>query len=203
VQLDYTVVRAPFSGIVRGKPLDEGELLGTFNEKPAVDLYDPETLLAEIDVPEKRLEKIRTDGPAEIVLEAYPESRWRAAVVEVGAGVDRSKGTVVAKLRFIDRPPRLLPDMRARANFLTEELDAAAAKAPPKVVVPKSAIAERGGAKVVFRVEEGRARMVPVTLGPEFGGGYELRAGPSPGTELVEDPPETLADGQPVKEKAR
>lgn len=202
-QLEYTVVKAPFGGIVRGKPLDVGEMLGTFNEKPAVELFDPATLRAEIDVPEKRLEKVRPNGPAEVVLEAYPESRWRAVVEEVGSQVDRSKGTVVAKLRLLDRPELLLPDMRARANFLTQELDEAAAKAPPLVVVPRAAVAERGGGKVVFRIEDGRARMVPVTLGPELAGGFELRSGPAPGTLLVADPPETLADGHPVKEKAK
>jgi RND family efflux transporter MFP subunit len=203
VQLEYTVVKAPFAGVVRGKPLDVGELLGTFNEKPAVELFDPETLLAEIDVPEKRLEKIRPGGPAEVVLEAYPETRLRAEVVEVGSGVDRSKGTVIAKLKLLDRPERLLPDMRARANFLTEALDATAAKAPPKVVVPRSAVAERGGGKVVFRIEDGRARMVSVALGPEVGRGFELRSGPGPGTVLIANPPDTLADGQPVKERSK
>jgi HlyD family secretion protein len=178
-------------------------MLGTFNEKPAVELFDPETLLAEIDVPEKRLEKVRIDGPAEVVLEAYPETRLRAVVVELGSQVDRSKGTVVAKLRLVDRPERLLPDMRARANFLASELDEPSLKAPPKVVIPKSAIAERGGRKVVFRIEDGRAREVPVTLGPEISGGFEALSGPPPGTVLVADPPATLGDDQPVKEKNR
>lgn len=203
VQLAFTTVRAPFDGVVIGKPLDAGELVGTQTEKPAVELCDPATLRAEIDVPEKRLGRIRIGGPAEVVLEAYPETRLRALVEEVGSKVDRSKGTVLVKLKLADEPERLLPDMRARAGFLAEELSAAAAKEPPKTVVPRGAVVERGGAKVVFTLEEGRARMVLVTLGPEMGGGYELRAGPAPGTRVVDSPPETLMDGQPVKERPR
>ena len=38
-------------------------------------------------------------------------------------------------------------------------------------------------------------------LGPAFGSGFELKRGPSPGTRLVKNPVETLADGQGVKEK--
>lgn len=203
VQLDYTVVKAPFDGIVLGKPLDTGELVGTLTEKPAVELCDPATLMAEIDVPEKRLDKVKLGAPAEIVLESYPDDRFRGVVKEVGSKVDRSKGTVVVKLDFIERPERLLPDMRARAGFLTEKLDAKAVKEPPKTVVPKSAVTERDGAKVVFQVEDGKVRMRPVTLGPEFAGGWELRSGPAPGTVLVADPPPTMAEGQPVKEKAK
>ncbi|MEZ0230059.1 MAG: efflux RND transporter periplasmic adaptor subunit, partial [Planctomycetota bacterium] len=80
-------------------------------------------------------------------------------------------------------------------------LDKKAAKEPPKAVVPKSAIVDRGGSKVVFKVEDGRVMQVPVTVGPEFGTGYELRVGPPVGAILVSEPPETMADGQPVKEK--
>ncbi len=203
IQLEYTTVRAPFDGIVIGKPLTQGELVGTMTEKPAVELCDPTTLLAEIDVPERRIDKVKIDGAAEVILESYPDQRLRATIVEVGSRVDRSKGTVVVKLRFLELPERLLPDMRARANFLTAALDAKAAKEPPKTVVPKSAVTERGGGKVVFKVEDGKVQQVAVTLGPEFGTGYELRRGPPVGAILVSEPPETMADGQPVKEKNR
>jgi hypothetical protein len=44
--------------------------------------------------------------------------------------------------------------------------------------------------------------MVPVTLGPSFGDGFELVDGPSPGTKLVSDPPPNLGDGQAIKERS-
>jgi RND family efflux transporter MFP subunit len=203
VQLDYTVVKAPFDGIVLGKPLDVGELVGTMTEKPAVELCDAGTLMAEIDVPEKRLDKIKLGGPAEIVLETYPDNRYRGTVKEVGSRVDRSKGTVVVKLDFLEKPERLLPDMRARAGFLTEKLDEKVTKQPDKIVLPKSAVAERGGRKVVFKIDDGKVHMIPVKLGPEFAGGYELLEGPPPQTLLVADPPPTMGEGQPVKEKSK
>jgi len=43
--------------------------------------------------------------------------------------------------------------------------------------------------------------MTPVKLGPSFGRGYELVEGPRAGTRLVASPPETLVDGQRIKEK--
>ena len=47
-------------------------------------------------------------------------------------------------------------------------------KEPPKEVVPAAAVAERGGAKVVFVVEQGKVRMVPSRSARPFGGGFEL-----------------------------
>ena len=57
--------------------------------------------------------------------------------------------------------------------------------------VPASAVADRAGAKVVFALEGDRVRMVPVTLGPPFAGGFELVSGPEPGSKVVSDPPPT------------
>jgi hypothetical protein len=53
---------------------------------------------------------------------------------------------------------------------------------------------------VAFVLDGDRVRMVALTLGPPFAGGFELKEGPAPGTHVVKDPPATLADGQSVKE---
>lgn len=202
VDLSYTVIRAPFGGVVLGKPLDPGELVGTFTEKPAVELADMSTALLEADVPEGRLGKVQMNGPAEVILDAIPSRRFRGAVVEIGSRVNRAKATVVAKVKFVDTPDPFLPDMAGRVNFLAHALDDKAMKEPPKLFLPRAALAERGGNTVVFQVDDGRVRMVPVAVVGPFGLGYELRTGPPPGARVVAEPPETLADGQRVKEKA-
>jgi adenine/guanine phosphoribosyltransferase-like PRPP-binding protein len=74
-------------------------------------------------------------------------------------------------------------------------------KEPPKTVVPASAVADRGGAKVVFVIDQGKVRMTAVELGETFGEGYVLLKGPAPGTRVVKNPDAKLADGQKIKEK--
>jgi hypothetical protein len=54
----------------------------------------------------------------------------------------------------------------------------------------------------VFRIDDGKVRLVPVTLGPPFGSGFELLGGPAAGTRVVKAPPPELRDGQAIKEKA-
>ena len=93
--------------------------------------------------------------------------------------------------------------MSARVSFLSEALDPEAMREKAKLVVPASALAERGGAKVVFVVEEGTAHMRVVRLGAALGSGYELIEGPEAGARVVAEPPATLADGQRVREKGR
>jgi RND family efflux transporter MFP subunit len=176
--LANTTIRAPIDGTVIAKPLLSGDVVspGTSMAKIA----DFSSIVVETDVPEGRLHLVTKGRPCEIVLDAYPDRRWRGEVVEVSPQLNRAKASA----------------------FLEAPLDMAKLKDPPKHVVPGSALTDRGGAKVVFTLEQGSVRMIPVTLGKPFGDGFELVDGPAPGTKLVSQPPATLEDGQAVKERS-
>lgn len=202
--LGNLTLRAPISGTVINRPPQVGEYVGPQPPGVTVDMggiriADFTTMLVETDIPEGRLGQVKVGGPAEIVLDAYPDRRYRGKVREVTPQVDRAKATVVVKVAFAEDPEGALPDMSARVSFLAKELDQAAMKVPPKTIVPGTAVVERAGSKVVFVVEDGKARMRTVSLGPAFGSGFELASGPNPGTQIVNNPPATLADGQSVK----
>jgi multidrug efflux pump subunit AcrA (membrane-fusion protein) len=140
-------------------------------------------------------------GPCEIVLDAFPSTRYRGKAIEVTPKVNRTKATVTVKVAFVDENDGVLPDMAARVSFLAGELDKEAMKAPPKTIVPGNAVAEIQGSKVVYRLEGGVVRMTTVTLGPAFGTGFEVIAGVSAGAKIVSSPPLGLADGQRIKER--
>ncbi|HEX2871339.1 MAG TPA: efflux RND transporter periplasmic adaptor subunit [Polyangiaceae bacterium] len=202
---NFTVV-APIAGTVVNKPPEVGEFVGPQPAGVAIDMggvqiADFTTLMVESDVPEQRLGQIKMGGPAEIVLDAFPSKRYRGKAVEVTPKVNRTKATVTVKVAFVDENEGVLPDMAARVSFLTGELDKEAMKAPPKTIVPSSAVVEVNGAKVVYRLESGIVRITPVTLGPAFGNGFEVQSGVSSGVKLVSSPPPGLADGQKVKER--
>jgi RND family efflux transporter MFP subunit len=196
---------SPISGTIINKPPQVGEYVGPQPPGVTVDMggirvADFSTLLVETDIPEGRLAQVKPGGPAEIILDAYPQKRFRGKVKEITPQVDRAKATVIVKVAFDDDTTGVLPDMSARVSFLARALDAEELKVPPKVIIPGGAIVDRAGAKVTFVMEDGKVRMVPLELGPAFGAGFEVVRGPAPGTRVVKDPPATLADGQSVKE---
>jgi RND family efflux transporter MFP subunit len=197
--LANTTIRAPVDGTIITKPLEVGDVVtpGT----PMGKIADFTSIVVETDVPEGRLHLVRKGGPCEIVLDAYPDTRWRGEVVETSPQLNRSKASATVKVRFLDRDERVLPEMAARVSFLSAPLDVAKLAEPPKKVVPKSAVVERGGSRVVFVDDSGRARVVRVTLGPAFGEGFEVTDGPAAGTKVVSQPPDTLNDGQAIKER--
>ena len=199
-------ILAPIDGTVMNKPPQLGEYIGPQPPGVSVDmggfeLADFSSNVVEADVPEARLHLVKVGGPAEIVLDAYPDRRFRGKVQQVTPKVDRAKATVMVRVGFVDDMEGVLPEMSARVSFLSNELDEKAVKEPPKKVLPGNAIAERAGTKVVFVLEGDKVRMVPVQMGKPFGSGFELLQGPAPGTRVVASPGDQLKDGQRVKEK--
>jgi multidrug efflux pump subunit AcrA (membrane-fusion protein) len=133
------------------------------------------------DVNEANIAKIREGQQAEVVADALPERKYRGAVRQIVPTADRTKGIVQVKVRLAELDG-LLPEMAARATFLR---DGAAATGAKRVMAPKGAVRDRGGAKVVFVLEGTRVRAVAVDAGPEGEDGVEIRKGLAGGETVV------------------
>lgn len=200
VALDQTVIRAPFDGVILTKSANVGDNITPFSSAAdskgaVVTIADMDTLEVEADVSESSLSRIKVDQPAEIQLDAFPELRLAGVVSRMVPTVDRSKATLLVKVRFIDHDPRVLPDMSAKVAFLSKPVTAGD-KAAVTAVQP-AAIATRDGKAVVFVVADGKLRQVAVSSGRKVGELVEV-GGVKPGDKVVANPDAKLHDGQPV-----
>jgi RND family efflux transporter MFP subunit len=202
VGLKDRIVTSPIDGTVIAKPAAVGETVGPQLTGVAniAEIADFKSIVVETDVPEGRLDSIKVGGPAEIVLDAYPTRRYRGVVVDLGKRINRAKATVIVKVKFKDTLEGVLPDMSARVSFLREEIKEENLKEKPKKVVSADAVADRGGKKVVFLVEEGKLRPVAVSVGATVGSSVELLEGPPAGARVVAKPTPELYEGQRIKE---
>jgi multidrug efflux pump subunit AcrA (membrane-fusion protein) len=110
--------------------------------------------------------------------------------------VDRSKATLLVKLRFVHPDPRVLPDMSARVAFLSRPL--MPQERQPLPAVPPAAITRRNGRTVAFTVNDGTVHVAQVEPGRRLGDVVAIR-GLAPGQQVVLRPPDRLADGMQVK----
>lgn len=206
IGLKDRIIIAPISGRVVTKPATVGEFVGGIGNIGLIaEIVDFESMLVEVDVPEPRLHLIKMGGPCEIVLDAYPNKRFRCETVQLGQKVNRSKATVMVKVKFVpssaDEMTGVLPDMSARVSFLSKAITDAAKDEKPKKVVSSDSVVERNGGQVVFAITEGKLHAIPVKVGQTLGGGaVELLDGPPPGTKVVAKPNSDAFDGQRIKE---
>jgi RND family efflux transporter MFP subunit len=201
VALDQTLIRAPFDGVVLTKSANVGDNITPFSSAAdtkgaVVTIADMDTLEVEADVAEASLGRVRVGQPCEVQLDALPEQRFAAVVNRVVPTVDRAKATVLVKIRLLERDPRIVPEMAAKIAFLEREVSAAERKPVP--AVPKSAVVERDGAKVVFLVRDGHARRIDVTQARALGDFVQV-PGVTPGERVIVKPLERIADGMAVK----
>jgi len=206
VAVEQTLIRAPFDGVVLTKNANVGDVITPFSsalgsQAAVVTMADMSTLEVEADVSESNLAKIRPDQPCEIQLDALPEKRLRGVVHRMAPTVDRSKATVLAKIRFVDHDPRVLPDMSAKVAFLTQET--AEAQRAPRTVLAPTAIAERNGKKIVFVVRDGKAVETPVITGERIGEMLTVTQGVKPGDKIVSKPSDKLHGGAAVTVAAK
>jgi len=202
VAVDYTVIRAPFDGVIVAKAANVGDMVTPFSSAAdskgaVVSMADMSTLEVEADVSESSLSKISVGQPAEITLDALPDARFRGTVARIVPTVDRAKATVMTKVRFEAIDPRILPEMSAKVSFLTQQVSAAQQK--PQTAVSPDAFAQRDGRTIVFVIRDNQAVAVPVTPGEKIGGLTAIAGDVKTGEKAVSKPAADLQNGVQVK----
>jgi RND family efflux transporter MFP subunit len=202
--LEYSYIRGPFDGVVTTKYAEVGEVVAPFgaavNARAAVvTIADLNSLMVEVDVAESNLDKVRLGQPCEISLDAIPDRRFAGEVHMIVPTADRTKATVLTKVKFLEKDDRILPEMSAKVAFLSQTLDPAARQL--RLIIPKGALITREGRTYSFLVTGNRVKLVPVTLGRIMNELVEVAGGLKEGDRVVLNPPAALKDGSRVKVK--
>ncbi|MGB9627704.1 MAG: efflux RND transporter periplasmic adaptor subunit [Thermodesulfobacteriota bacterium] len=201
VALEYTLIRVPFEGVVLTKNADIGDIItplgAAANAKAAVvTIADLNSLQVEVDVSETNLGLVKMGQPCEIQLDAIPESRFKGVVHAVVPTIDRSKATVMVKVRFLERDHRILPEMRAKVTFLSRPLKPEEQK--PYLAVSQTAILPHSHPSV-FLIQGDRVVEAPIRIGKQLGGMVEVLEGLKAGDRVVNKPPKRLRSGSRIK----
>ncbi len=204
-QVDDTIIRAPFSGVVTLKNAQPGEMIspmssGGFTRTGICTIVDMTSLEIEVDVNESFINRITPGQPVEARLDAYADWQIPAKVIAIIPTADRQKATVKVRVGFDQLDPRILPEMGVKVAFHNAE-GAAQKPAGGSIAIPKSALQQIDGRDVVWVMRDGRVERRAVTVAQTDGDETLIGAGVSGGESVVADPPPGLTDGTRVVEK--
>lgn len=202
--LDYTIIRAPFAGVITAKRAFVGEAVSPFGSSPSgggsggaiATIVEFSSLYVGADVNEANLVRLGPRQPAEISLDAVPGKAYQGYLRQIVPAADRQKGTVRVKVSFTDADEKILPDLSARVAFTSQPTQGKTGRS--RVLVPKGVLVMVNGKTGVFRVVEGRAKFQPVETGGEVQGQVEVTRGLQGGERLI-----ALAGGIQIKEDDR
>jgi RND family efflux transporter MFP subunit len=199
-EVEDTVVRAPFGGVVVSKDAQPGEMIspisagGGFTRTGICTVVDMTSLEIEVDVNESYIQRVEAKQRVEAILDAYPDWRIPASVIAVIPTADRQKATVRVRIAFDGPDPRILPDMGVKVAFLSGAHDGARASAP-RYYVPRAAVRRDGDRDVVFVLANGRVERRAVKTGTVSGSDVEIVGGVAAGERVVVEGPQSFGDG--------
>ena len=208
-QVDDTIIRAPFAGVVTTKDAQPGEIIspmssGGFTRTGICTVVDMSSLEIEVDVNESYLNRVQSGQPAEAMLDAYADWRIPCKVIAIIPTADRQKATVKVRVGFDALDPRILPEMGVKVAFQSSAAPAVetapATKAAPFITVPETAVTAQGGRRIVWVFRDDKVERRAVNVSRTSGGEAVLASGLTAGEKIVINPPATLTDGAAVRE---
>ncbi len=200
VNLEYSLIRAPFDGVVLTKNADVGEIVAPFgasiNSKAAVvTMADMSSLMVEVDVAESSIEKVKIGQAAEIRLDAFPNDRFPGTVHMIVPTADRSKATVMTKVKFDNLDPKILPEMSAKVAFLSRPLKED--EKAPFIGIPTACVKDKNGKNVVYRINGQKAHEAEIKVGRTWDETAEVVQGLKDGDTIALNPGK-LSEGERI-----
>jgi RND family efflux transporter MFP subunit len=195
--LESTRIRAPFSGYVTGRHLQEGELFmlmpGGSGAPSIIDLADISTVAIEVEISERDWPRVRKGLRAAVSVDAYPDRSFPGTVYRVDAGLDEMTRTATAEVRVPNPDEALRSGMFADVDLTLVEREA--------VLVPLDALLRQEGTGItyVFVVEDDTAHRRDIEIGDVFGEYVQARSGVAAGDRVVLSGRYRLADGASVR----
>ncbi|MGB4858469.1 MAG: efflux RND transporter periplasmic adaptor subunit [Dokdonella sp.] len=153
LELSYSTVTAPISGIISRRLVKEGNYIQLNEILFRIDNFDP--LLAVLNVPERELHTLSADQPVSLQVDALPGTSFKGVIQRISPVVDAGTGTFRVTCEFRDDSNRLKSGMFARLEITYgERADA--------LTVPQPALIEEDGEAAVFVVVPGSSVTPPV-----------------------------------------
>lgn len=178
-QTQYTVIRAPFAGIVSARQVEPGESVAP--GQPLVTVYAPGELRIEVQVPQSDAVAIRAARRAEVVL--ADGRRIDAAEVTVFPAADPATHSVGVRVTLPDVAQAPQPGATAKVVF-----PISTGAGERMLRIPVGALAQRGEVSGVYVLAGDRLALRQVRVGQRSGGQIEVIAGLNPGDRVVADP---------------
>lgn len=189
LELAYTTVVAPISGMVASRDIKPGNFVQI--NSPIIRIVDSSRLEATLNVPEREVAKLKPGQKVELAADALPGKTFTGVVDRVSPVIDAGKGTFRVVTAF-DGEGELQAGMFSRLSINYDQRADA-------LVVPRSALLEDGGGPAVYVVRDGKALRTGLKLGYDDAGWVEVREGLKAGDAVVVAGKAALREGNAVQ----
>ncbi len=186
-------VYAPFTGVITARDIDVGQLInaGATANQQLFEEANIATLRVFVSVPQVDSLGAKRGTPAQIMLAEYPGKTFLGHIVRTADSIDPNTRTLLVEIDVDNRDGKLMPgaygEVKLNLNIGIHSL-----------IVPVPTMIFRAQGLQVAVVENGKARLVPITIGQDDGRVIQVVSGLTPDAEVVQNPPDSILDGETV-----
>lgn len=188
-----TTIVAPFNGVVGLRSVGVGDYVAVGKELITLTAIDP--IKVDFRVPEIFLTRVKVGQTIQLKVDALPDRNFTGTIYAIDPIVDVNGRAIRLRARIPNGELELKPGLFARISIIVDQRENA-------LVVPETAVVPDGTGKVIFVVENGKAKRVPVELGKRLPGKVEIVKGLTPAMQIVTAGQMRLRDGAIVAVKA-
>lgn len=193
--VSFERVYAPFDGIITARNTDIGWLIDAGANPPGSQLFqlaEIRTLRVFVAVPQVYSRAARIGAPASITVDEFPNQTFHGTITRTSNSIDLASRTLNTEVDVDNPTGQLFPGAYVQVHL----------KLPVKsraVTIPSSAVLFRSQGLQVAVVRNGRADLIPIAIGRDYGATVEVISGLTPADPVVLSPPDSLITGVPVR----
>lgn len=194
--VSFQQIEAPFEGVITARNTDIGQLIDTGAaggvSRELFRIAATATLRVFVNVPQPQSGAAQLGLPVNITFAERPGRVFQGKVVRTANAIDPGTRTLLVEIALDNASGELLPGAYAEVHIKL-------AARTPAILLPVSALMFRAeGVRVAVLGAGNKATLVPVTLGRDYGTKVEVTSGLAPGAAVIDNPPDSIVDGQDV-----
>jgi RND family efflux transporter MFP subunit len=192
----FQKIYAPFDGVITARNTDIGQLIDSGSSGgPKSEMFhmaQPGKLRVYVNVPEVYSQLAKPGLKADLTLAEFPGRRFEGTLIRTADAIDFATRTLLVEIEVNNPTGELLSGAYAEVHL----------KLPGNIAtftIPVNTLLFRAEGLRVAVVKDGKANLVPVTLGHDFGSEVEVLTGLNGDENLIVNPPDSIVSGQPVR----
>jgi RND family efflux transporter MFP subunit len=189
----FEEVYAPFDGVITARNIDTGQLIDPGAAKELFHLQAIQTLRVYANLPQIYSANVKPGAKVDLTFTEHGGKIYQGTLVRTADAIDPASRTLLVEVDVDNRAGELLPGSLAQVHFKTPA-------AGPTFIVPAAAlIFRKEGLRVGIVINGNVAHLVPVVIGEDDGANVQIVTGLSIGDQVIQDPPDSLIDGEKVR----
>jgi RND family efflux transporter MFP subunit len=193
----FEKIYAPFDGVITARNTDVGSLINAGGgPKELFHMAATSRLRIYVAVPEAESSIVRIGNTVDLTLDEYPGQKFQGTIARTSDAIDLTTRTLKIEIDIDNPKDEIKTGAYVLAHFRSAD---SGLKQTGTLTIPANTVLFRSEGLRAAVMRDGKARLIPITVGRDYGTTLEVTSGLSQGEKVILNPSDSLVDGTLVR----